>query len=119
MEWIVIFIIVVVGFFVLNGFKTRCPLCGEYSLHPKDEDANRDQTKHYNNLKKSGLGDALDEVGSSFGSAANKPGYANSHFRCKSCNHPFSRKQSVTWLTAANKIGEEKAIEEYRKLKEE
>ena len=118
MELILIVIIIVAGFFIYNGFRTRCPYCGKYSLHPKDLGAEKKQSEYYENLKKSGLGDALDEVGSYFGSSANKPGYANAYFKCKSCNHSFSRKEAVLWLTTANKLGDETAISEYKKLNE-
>ncbi len=119
MEWIAILALAAIAFFVYNGFRTRCPSCGAYSLHPKDHEAEKEQGKHYENLKKTGLGDALDNMGSSLGSSGNKPGYSNAHFKCKSCGHSFYRKEAVIWLTTANKLGEETAIKEYRKLRSE
>lgn len=84
--WIIVVIVVMlVVLFIYNGFRTRCPYCGDYSLHPKDEEA----------------------------------GYTNAHFNCKNCNHSFSRKSALNWLTIANKLGEEKAIQEYKKLQTE
>jgi hypothetical protein len=88
-------------------------------LHPKDYDAEKHHIKYYENLKNSGLGDALDKAGSSFGSSANTPGYANAYFKCKTCGHSFSRKEAIVWLTTANKIGDEIALSEYRKLLKE
>ena len=89
------------------------------SLSTKDKEAEEKQKESYELLKESGLGDKLDEYGSELGSSMNKPGYSNSYFKCKSCGHSFSRKTALIWLTTSNKLGEEIAIREYRKLKTE
>lgn len=118
--WIVLIILaVLILLFIYNGFRTRCPYCGDYSLHPKDKQAEEEQKKSYELLQETGLGNKLDEYGSEFGSSMNKPGYSNSLFKCKSCGHTFSRKTALIWLNIANKLGEETAIREYRKLQTE
>ena len=117
MEWLVV-VAALIGYFIYNGFRTRCPMCGAYALHPKDKAAEIKQAERYKMLKESGLGDALDSYGSHSGSAKNKPGYSNAIFSCKSCQHSFDRETSVIWLTESNKIGDEKSIEEYQKLKQ-
>ena len=116
MELILIFVVVAIIFFIYNGFRTRCPSCANYSLHSKDDAEEKRQAQYYKDLKKSGLGDALDRAGSPLGSARSKPGYANAKFICKSCGHPFSRREAVIWAATANKLGKDIAISEYTKL---
>jgi len=117
MEWIAILVLATIAFFIYNGFRLRCPSCGVYTLHPKDHEAEKEQKQHYENLKKTGLGDALDNKRSSLGNSGSKPGYSNAHFKCKSCTYSFYRKEAMIWLTTANKLGEETAKKEYQKLK--
>lgn len=106
MEWIIGLVLAAVLFFVWHGFRTRCPACGVMALHPRG--AAREGA--------SGCLDSLDEAGSSFGSEVSKPGYTNARFRCKSCAHQFSRHVAIEWLTIANRLGEECALEEYKKI---
>ena len=118
MEW-VIGVAVVVAWFVWHGFRTRCPYCGKTGLHAVDRDAEAKQAEHYELKKTLGFLDGLDNLGSSFGTAHSKPGYANRNFRCKDCQHTFNRRSAITWLTTANKVGDDVAIAEYRKVHDE
>jgi len=110
MEIAIILIMIVIGIFLYNGFRSRCPACGSYKLHPDDELANKLQREEYEMFRGIDNGGAL--------SSRYKPNYANKQFKCLYCNHSFSRKESTIWLHTANKLGEEKAIMEYRKLKD-
>lgn len=115
MEWLA-FVLVVVGFFVYQGFRTRCPYCGAHSLHPKDTEAEKKAAKHYQDMKNTGMLDTLDSAGSELGSARSKPGYANRNLKCKKCGHSFDRRSAVIWASTSNKLGDTNAINEYRKL---
>jgi len=115
MEWFV-GIAAVAAFFIWHGFRTRCPACGKSALHPRDSAGEAKQRAHYQNLQSTGMLEGLDRVGSSFGTQRAKPGYANRRLRCKKCGHSFDRTTAVTWLAAANKLGEEVALREYRNL---
>ena len=46
-----------------------------------------------------------------------KPGNMNAQFKCESCAHQFSRHVAIEWLTIRNKLGEERAQAEFKKLK--
>ena len=116
MEWIVAVVVSAVLFFAWQGFRTRCPACGVMALHPRDAVGEAEQRETYALMKSSGLLNSLDEAGSSLGSKMSKPGYANAQFRCKSCAHQFSRHVAIEWLTIRNKLGEERALAEYKKL---
>ncbi len=115
MEWLVGAAVVAVLFFVWQGFRVRCPLCGTMALHPRDQAKADDQQSTYDAMKASGLLDALNSSGSGLGEVA-KPGYENRAFRCKSCDHRFTRRVAIEWLTIANKVGEGPALAEYKKL---
>lgn len=115
MEWL-IGVAVVIGFFVWQGFRTRCPLCGLSALHPRDEQRESEQRKRYESMQSTGMLGGLDRLGSSLGSERTKPGYNNRNLKCKSCGHAFGRREAVIWLTTSNKLGEEKALDEYKKL---
>ncbi len=98
MIWLILVGLIVVGFFVLNGIKTRCPNCGFYGLNPKDNEREAKQKESYES--RSSLGGMVTE----------KPGYANRNFVCKKCGHGFSRKISTGWLRIENKLGKDIAI---------
>lgn len=116
MELIIGVVVAVVLFFVWQGFRTRCPACGEMAMHPKDAARATEKQKTYEFMKNSGLLKSLDEAGSSLGSKMSKPGYVNADFRCKACGHHFSRQTAIEWLTIRNKLGEERTLAEYKKL---
>jgi hypothetical protein len=63
--------------------------------------------------------ESFDDAGISFDSERSKPGYSNAKFKCKKCSWSFDRRVALIWLTTANKIGEEKAITEYQKMRDE
>ena len=117
MEWIVAIVVAAVLFFAWQGFRTRCPACGVMALHFRDAIADAEQRETYEFMKSSGILNSLDEAGSSLGSRMSKPGYENARFRCKSCAQQFSRRMAIEWLTIRNKLGEERALAEYKKLK--
>lgn len=119
MEWLVVVVVTAVAFFLWQGFRTRCPSCGAMALHPHDKAAEREQHETFESMKSTGLLDALDQARSSLGSASSKPGYVNAPFSCRACQHPFTRNTSTIWLTIRNKIGEERAQSEHRKLQNE
>ncbi|MEI8613579.1 hypothetical protein P4S54_07680 [Shewanella sp. PP-He15 brown] len=119
MEILIILALTAIVFFIWQGFRTRCPKCGKMALHPKDKDAEEVQKQHYENLKKTSLLSKLDESGVTFGSERAKSGYANALFKCKNCGWLFGRREAITWLTTANKVGENVALREYEKLKRE
>ncbi|EOE6249814.1 hypothetical protein ACUY0Y_004465 [Vibrio parahaemolyticus] len=119
MEMLIILVLAAIGFFVWQGYRTRCPKCGKVALHPKDKDAEEKQKQHYENLQKTGLLKSFDKAGVTFGSELAKPGYANALFKCKSCCWSFGRREAITWLTTANKLGENVALREYEKIKRE
>lgn len=117
--WTIGAVLAVVAFFIWQGFRTRCPMCGHMALHSKDRVAEEKQREYRENLKKTGMLEALDSAGSGFGTERSRPGYVNAKFRCKKCDWSFDRHAAVTWLTTANKLGEQRALDEYRKLQEE
>lgn len=88
-------------------------------MHPHDKLAEQQQREDYENMQATGMLDALDQAGSSLGSATYKPGYVNARFKCKVCDHHFKRSEAIEWLTIRNKIGEERALVEYKKLERE
>ena len=75
------------------------------------------QREMFENMKAIGMLDTLDQAGSKLGSVESKLGYVNSHFKCKACGHSFKRSAAIEWLTIRNKLGEERALDEYKKLK--
>lgn len=103
-----ILFIIIISILVYNGFRTRCPNCGKYTLHSKDKEAIKEEKERYEKYEKIGLNEAF---------GRDKPGYTTTQFICNSCKHSFCRKTALIWLTTANKIGEEITLEEYRKLK--
>lgn len=104
MEWIFI-VIFIAAFFTYQALRLRCPLCAKYVIHPKDEKEEEKMKANYENYKKAGL--STERV---------KPGYTNASFLCKNCQHSFSRRESMIWTKASNKLGDEIAIKEYKKL---
>jgi len=113
MEWaIVVAIIIVISFFIYNGFATRCPNCGTYKLHKKDKEATQKDLENYERYKKLGITDYLSNTGLSIGK---KPGYKDSKFKCSKCHHSFNRLEALYWLTIANKHSEDIALSEYHK----
>ena len=116
MEWILVAVVATVLFFAWQGFRARCPACGVMALHPRNSAGEAEQRETYALMKSSGLLNSLDEAGSSLGSKMSKPGYVNAQFKCKSCAHQFSRHVAIEWLTIRNKLGEERALAEYKKL---
>lgn len=116
MELIIGVVVVAVLFFVWQGFRTRCPACGVMALHPKDAARAAKQQETYALIKNSGLLKSLDDAGSTLGSKMSKPGYENAEFTCKDCGHQYSRRIAIEWLTIRNKVGEERALDEYKKV---
>lgn len=120
MEMMLVLVIFTVAFFIWQGFRTRCPQCGDMALHPRDNVAEQSQREMLENMKAIGLLDTLDQAGSklgSVGSVGSKPSYVNSYFKCKACGHSFKRSKAIEWLTIRNKLSEKKALDEYKKLK--
>lgn len=70
----------------------------------------------YEAMQESDMLNALKDADSSLSAEMSKPGFANAQFVCKSCGHKFNRRTSTEWLTIRNKIGDERALREYRKL---
>ena len=116
MEWFVGIFVAAVLYFVWQGFRTRCPACGEMALHSKNSAREAETQETYALMKDSGLLKSLDEAGSSLSSKMSKPGYINAEFKCKACGHQFSRSTAIEWLTIRNKLGEEHALAEYKKI---
>ena len=102
MVWIAITLILfaIICLFVFNGFRTRCPACGKYSLHPKDPEGEAEQQRMYDIAEWSRF----------------KPSYANRRLKCNSCGHLFDRHTAIIWLRTSNKLGEERALNEYRRI---
>ena len=88
------------------------------ALHPRNSAREAEQREIYALMKSSGLLNSLDEADSSLGSKMSKPGYVNAQFKCKTCAHQFSRHVAIEWLTIRNKLGEERALAECKKLKQ-
>lgn len=116
MEWFIGIVVAAVLYFVWQGFRTRCPACGEMALHPKNSARESANQEAYALMKDSGLLKSLDDAGSALGSEMSKPGYINAEFRCKACGHQFSRSTAIEWLTIRNKLGEDRALAEYKKI---
>lgn len=116
MEMLVVLAITVVVFFVWQGLRTRCPVCGVMALHVRDRLAEDEQRQTFKSMQETGMLEALDRAGSSLGSGISKPGYVNALFSCKACGHQFKRQTAIEWLAIRNKVGEEKALSEYKKL---
>lgn len=117
MELIIISIFIIIVYFIYQGFCTRCPNCGYRGLN-----------KHLQEDKTSGEFEELmkdvtkmiksDSNTSSYTHLMGNPnGFANKTLTCKKCMNKFSRNLAMSWQKTANKLGEEIAIEEYRKLK--
>lgn len=85
-------------------------------MHPKNAEREVEQRETSSPMKSSGLLNSLDDAGSSLGSKTSKPGYTSAQFRCKACAHQFSRSVALEWLTIRNKLGEERALAEYRTI---
>ena len=96
--------------FILNGFKTRCPKCGYHGFHKKIK---KGHSPEYEKLKKQLDSMLVSEGNEQF---VNDTGFGRQTFNCKKCSHEYNRKSSTTWLTISNKLGKEKAIEEYKKV---
>jgi hypothetical protein len=113
MEFAIVAIIIgaVIAVFLSNGFKTRCPQCGAFDRHPKDVTATEQRNQSSDLLRSSGLLDQLS--GSSIAKSAEK-GFHHDQIRCKACSHLFDRSISIQWHGIARKIGDEKAIAEYK-----
>ncbi|MFH2032824.1 MAG: hypothetical protein ABIJ40_19700 [Bacteroidota bacterium] len=45
--------------------------------------------------------------------------FANKLLTCKKCQHEFDRQTAMIWQKTANKLGNQRTIEEYRKLQNE
>jgi hypothetical protein len=115
MFWLIAAAAVAVSYFVLQGFRTRCPRCGVMALHPRDQKAEKELLANYELLKSSGLLETLEERGSEIPQAA-RPGYENARFNCKSCSAAFDRASSLRWLTLANKTTEADSIRLYKEM---
>jgi uncharacterized C2H2 Zn-finger protein len=111
-------VLVTVVYFFWQGFRTRCPNCGNMALHPKDEIAFKEQKNSYELMLNSGLLNSLGKSDSASG-LTKKPGYINTPFRCAKCDSLFQRDIAANWLVISNKIGNDKAIEEYKKVEKE
>jgi len=116
MLWIIVIaiIIIIIGFFVLNGIKSRCPNCGFYGLNPIDKKRETEKKEYYEN--RSSWRKNLDRKGIA---VTEKPGYANRNLKCKKCGHRFTRKTSTIWLKIENQLGKEAALQEYQKVEGE
>jgi hypothetical protein len=110
--WLLLIVALIVGFSIYNGFRTRCPACGAYALHPTDNEAQAAQAEAYRNAQRVFQGRPLPDF-------VERPGYSTRNFRCKDCNHPFDRGTAITWLTVANKLGEEAAVKGYKDVVDE
>lgn len=115
MVWIFL-VLAVLCFFIYQGFRLRCPLCGEYAVHQKDTTKEDEAKVHYEKLKQTGMLDSLDKINNPLGSARSKPGYANANFSCNKCVHSFSRREAIIWSKTSAKLGDKVAIHEYQKL---
>lgn len=113
MEYGIIAIVFVglILFFVSNGFKTRCPQCGVFGRHPKDAKATNEHNNASDLWQSSGLLTQLE--GSRIAKNAEK-GFHHDQIRCRSCGHVFDRSVSIQWHGIARKVGDEKAISEYK-----
>ncbi len=107
MSWIIVIAIIIIGFCVLNGRKSRCPNCGFYGLNPIDKKRETEKKEYY--------------PGFSVTALPFRPKVLRQHdrFKCKKCGHRFTRKTSTIWLKIENKLGKETALQEYQKLSKE
>ena len=106
---IIVVLVVVAGlFFGITGFKTRCPNCGVFKLHPKDRERNAKMVQSYNDTVSVGL---MDEY--------SKPGYVNDWLRCVKCDKQYQRHTANEWMNISREFGNDDAILEYKKLQEE
>ncbi len=118
-------LLIVIGVFIYNGFRTRCPNCGKYALHSKDTEAIIRQRQMNDISNKLGFNNAMNDLykESRFSNELEQhyldqqSSYASAIFRCNSCKHSFDRKTALIWLGTANKLGEEIALKEYKKIK--
>lgn len=118
MIWIIIAVsTAIVLLFIFNRLRTRCPLCGKLSMNKKisnfkSEDSDiADIQSQLSELMKS------DPDSKQFAKDPNQ-GFANDYLQCKNCSHQFDRQAAMIWQKTANKLGEDKAIDEYKKLKQ-
>ena len=107
---IIVLVVVIAGvFFGITGFKTRCPNCGVFKLHPKDKERNAQMVKAHSDALSVGFPP----------SQYSKPGYVNDWLRCKDCGALYQRHTANEWMNVSRDLGEDDAILEYKKLQEE
>jgi predicted nucleic acid-binding Zn-ribbon protein len=108
---VIVVVVIVLFIFISNGFKTRCPQCGAFGRHPKDVPATEQRNEASDLLRSSGL---LDQLGGSLIAKNAEKGFHHDQIRCVACGHLFDRSTSIQWHGIARKIGDEKAIAEYK-----
>ena len=107
---VIVVLVVATGlYFGITGFKTRCPNCGVFKLHPKDREKNAKMVQSYK--------DALSVRFPP--SEYSKPGYVNDWLRCVKCGERYQRHTANEWMNISREFGEDDAILEYKKLQEE
>lgn len=94
----------IAGIVAIWGTSTRCPLCGAFARHPVDASRAKAQ------------GDAYRLLGPQ---VQGKPGFYNRPFLCKKCGHGFTRDQADAWMNTSKRLGEGRAIVEYKKSQAE
>ena len=109
MLWIIAIAIIqivffIIGFFVLKGRKSRCPNCGFYALNPIDKKRETEKKEYYPGFSVTAL------------PFRSKVLRQHDRFKCKKCDHRFTRKASTIWLKIENKLGKETALQEYQEL---
>jgi hypothetical protein len=127
--WILLLIILtIIVFFSYNAFKTRCPRCGYFGMNRKDKET----IKEFYSSKKKDHPDyqfntEMDELINRLSKESNgliepsteKINYTNTPLICNKCNYHYNRELAIEWANIASKLGEEKTIKEFLKLRPE
>lgn len=109
-------IFIVIGFFIYQGFCTRCPNCGYWGLNRKVKD-DISSNEFYELLRSASEGLKDNPETEWYSKMASNKGFSNKTLTCKKCKHTFSRNLAMLWLKTSKKIGEEEALKEYHNLR--
>jgi hypothetical protein len=97
MENVVALLVVIFAVVIFNGFRTRCPSCGQVSIHPKVP-----------------VDKEVEKMMRQIGDGRYADSFATRRLRCKKCGQLFSRDEALAWGRIERTYGNEKAIEFYR-----
>ena len=126
MTWVIIGVFgILLAVFIYKGFRTRCPNCGQWGFNTHTKENNEYEERHKEeypeiNAFEKQLSDMMKSNPETRQFAKDPDNrFANKLLTCKNCKHEFDRQTAMIWQKTAKKLGEQKTIEEYRKLQNE